>query len=108
MDRSSVAHGSAGSASSRRRRRAAWTRRALWLRSRWEAELQWDVHKSEEEERAAEELVERKESKEAVMLDREMVSNYNAQPHLSGDFVQIITDAKAMEAGAFRSEEDAQ
>merc|ERR1719291_1130202 len=45
------------------------------------------VNKSEERARAEEELVETKESKEAVMLELEQLSNYNAQLHQSCDFV---------------------
>merc|ERR1719230_2007518 len=45
------------------------------------------VEKSEQRARAEEELVETKESKEAVMLELEQLSNYNAQLHQSCDFV---------------------
>merc|ERR1712061_646035 len=45
------------------------------------------VEKSEAKAKAEEELVETKESKEAVMLELEQLSNYNAQLHQSCDFV---------------------
>jgi len=45
------------------------------------------VEKSEEKAKAEMELVETKESKEAVMLELEQLSNYNAQLHQSCDFV---------------------
>merc|ERR1711972_843378 len=45
------------------------------------------VNKSESKAVAEEELVETKESKEAVMLELEQLSNYNAQLHQSCDFV---------------------
>merc|ERR1712048_939813 len=45
------------------------------------------VEKSEQRAKAEEELVETKESKEAVMLELEQLSNYNAQLHQSCDFV---------------------
>merc|ERR1712151_1261030 len=45
------------------------------------------VEKSEQKAKAEEELVETKEAKEAVMLELEQLSNYNAQRHQSCDFV---------------------
>merc|ERR1711920_154500 len=45
------------------------------------------VNKSEQKAKAEMELVETKESKEAVMLELEQLSNYNAQLHQSCDFV---------------------
>merc|ERR1712066_1035208 len=45
------------------------------------------VNKSEEKAKAETDLVEAKESKEAVMLELEQLSNYNAQLHQSCDFV---------------------
>jgi hypothetical protein len=45
------------------------------------------VNKSEEKAKAEIELVETKESKEAVMLELEQLSNYNAELHQSCDFV---------------------
>ena len=43
--------------------------------------------KSEEKAKKEGELVETKESKEAVMLELEQLSNYNAELHQSFDFV---------------------
>jgi len=45
------------------------------------------VEKSEQKAKAEVELVETKESKEAVMLELEQLSNYNAELHQSCDFV---------------------
>jgi len=45
------------------------------------------VEKSEEKAKAEEELVETKEAKEAVLLELEQLSNYNAELHQSCDFV---------------------
>merc|ERR1712060_318852 len=45
------------------------------------------VNKSEEKAKQEAELVETKKSKEAVMLELEQLSNYNAQLHQSCDFV---------------------
>merc|ERR1711948_95290 len=45
------------------------------------------VNKSAQRAKAEEELVETKESKEAVMLELEQLSNYDAQLHQSCDFV---------------------
>merc|ERR1719288_339623 len=52
-----------------------------------EAKSKEIVNKSEEKAKAAGELVETKESKEAVMLELEQLSNYNAQLKQSCDFV---------------------
>merc|ERR1712083_71915 len=46
------------------------------------------VNKSELKAKAETDLVETKEAKEAVMLELEQLSNYNAQLHQSCDFVQ--------------------
>merc|ERR1740116_116360 len=45
------------------------------------------VNKSELKAKAETDLVETKEAKEAVMLELEQLSNYNAQLHQSCDFV---------------------
>merc|ERR1719226_385951 len=45
------------------------------------------VNKSEAKAKAESDLVEAKEDKEAVMLELEQLSNYNAQLHQSCDFV---------------------
>merc|ERR1719221_1395823 len=45
------------------------------------------VNKSESKAKAETDLVEAKEDKEAVMLELEQLSNYNAQLHQSCDFV---------------------
>merc|ERR1719152_505919 len=45
------------------------------------------VNKSENKAKAEADLVEAKESKEAVMLELEQLSNYNAELHQSCDFV---------------------
>merc|ERR1719264_1213804 len=45
------------------------------------------VNKSEEKAQAETDLVETKEAKEAVMLELEQLSNYNAELHQSCDFV---------------------
>jgi len=45
------------------------------------------VNKSEEKSKAETDLVETKEAKEAVMLELEQLSNYNAELHQSCDFV---------------------
>merc|ERR1719190_135989 len=45
------------------------------------------VNKSEQRAKAEEELVATKESKEAVLLELEQLSNYDAQLHQSCDFV---------------------
>jgi len=46
------------------------------------------VNKSEQKAKAEVDLVEAKEAKEAVLLELEQLSNYNAQLHQSCDFVQ--------------------
>merc|ERR1739846_183385 len=46
------------------------------------------VNKSEQKAKAETDLVEAKEAKEAVLLELEQLSNYNAQLHQSCDFVQ--------------------
>merc|ERR1719337_148675 len=45
------------------------------------------VNKSEEKAKAEADLVQAQEDKEAVMLELEQLSNYNAQLHQSCDFV---------------------
>jgi len=52
-----------------------------------EAKSKEIVNKSEEKAKAETDLVSTKESKEAVMLELEQLSNYNAQLHQSCDFV---------------------
>jgi len=52
-----------------------------------EAKSKEIVNKSEEKAQAEVELVETKEAKEAVMLELEQLSNYNAELHQSCDFV---------------------
>merc|ERR1712151_605094 len=52
-----------------------------------EAKSREIVEKSQQRAKAEEELVETKEAKEAVMLELEQLSNYNAQLHQSCDFV---------------------
>merc|ERR1712190_269077 len=52
-----------------------------------EAKSKEIVEKSEQRAKAEEELVETKEAEEAVMLELEQLSNYNAQLHQSCDFV---------------------
>merc|ERR1712039_627685 len=52
-----------------------------------EAKSKEIVNKSEEKAKAEAELVETKEAKEAVLLELEQLSNYNAQLHASCDFV---------------------
>merc|ERR1712228_667887 len=52
-----------------------------------EAKTKEIVNKSENKAKAETDLVETKESKEAVMLELEQLSNYNAQLHQSCDFV---------------------
>merc|ERR1711913_233901 len=52
-----------------------------------EAKTKEIINKSEEKAKAESELVETKEAKEAVMLELEQLSNYNAQLHQSCDFV---------------------
>jgi len=45
------------------------------------------VNKSEQKAKAEQDLVQAQEEKEAVMLELEQLSNYNAQLHQSCDFV---------------------
>merc|ERR1719362_2177972 len=52
------------------------------------------VNKSEEKSKAETDLVETKEAKEAVMLELEQLSNYNAELHQSCDFVLKNFDAR--------------
>merc|ERR1712045_950556 len=52
------------------------------------------VNKSEQKAKAETELVEAKEDKEAVLLELEQLSNYNAQLHQSCDFVQKNFDLR--------------
>jgi len=52
-----------------------------------EAKSKEIVNKSEEKSKAETDLVETKEAKEAVMLELEQLSNYNAELHQSCDFV---------------------
>merc|ERR1719223_2422722 len=52
------------------------------------------VNKSEEKAKAEADLVETKEAKEAVMLELEQLSNYNAELHQSCDFVMKNFDVR--------------
>merc|ERR1719436_2249394 len=52
------------------------------------------VNKSEQKAKAETELVEAKEDKEAVLLELEQLSNYNAQLHQSCEFVQKNFDLR--------------
>merc|ERR550525_2095510 len=52
------------------------------------------VNKSEDKAKAETELVETKEAKDAVLLELEQLSNYNAQLHQSCDFVQKNFDLR--------------
>merc|ERR1712210_400469 len=52
------------------------------------------VNKSEEKSKAETDLVETKEAKEAVMLELEQLSNYNAELHQSCDFVMKNFDLR--------------
>merc|ERR1719463_777193 len=52
-----------------------------------EAKSKEIVNKSEEKAKTESELVETKEAKEAVMLELEQLSNYNAELHQSCDFI---------------------
>jgi len=52
------------------------------------------VNKSEQKAKAETDLVETKENKEAVLLELEQLSNYNAQLHQSCDFVQKNFDLR--------------
>merc|ERR550532_1417007 len=59
-----------------------------------EAKSREIVNKSSEKAKAEDELVETKESKEAVMLELEQLSNYNAELHQSCDFVMKNFDVR--------------
>merc|ERR1740129_154580 len=59
-----------------------------------EAQSKEIVNKSEEKAKAESDLVETKEAKEAVMLELEQLSNYNAELHQSCDFVMKNFDAR--------------
>merc|ERR1712083_981280 len=59
-----------------------------------EAKSKEIVNKSEEKAKAEAELVETKEAKEAVMLELDQLSNYNAELHQSCDFVMKNFDVR--------------
>jgi len=59
-----------------------------------EAKSKEIVNKSEEKAKTESELVETKESKEAVMLELEQLSNYNAELHQSCDFIMKNFDIR--------------
>merc|ERR1712129_584598 len=59
-----------------------------------EAKSKEIVNKSELKAKAESELVETKEAKEAVMLELEQLSNYNAELHQSCDFVMKNFDVR--------------
>merc|ERR1719479_711973 len=59
-----------------------------------EAKSKEIVNKSEEKAKAEGELVETKEAKEAVMLELEQLSNYNAELHQACDFVMKNFDIR--------------
>jgi len=59
-----------------------------------EAKSKEIVNKSSEKAKAEDELVETKEAKEAVMLELEQLSNYNAELHQSCDFVMKNFDVR--------------
>merc|ERR1711933_142906 len=59
-----------------------------------EAKSKEIVNKSELKAKAESELVETKEAKEAVMLELEQLSNYNAELHQSCDFVMKNLDVR--------------
>merc|ERR1719499_2476185 len=59
-----------------------------------EAKSKEIVNKSEEEAKAESDLVETKEAKEAVMLELEQLSNYNAELHQSCDFIMKNFDLR--------------
>merc|ERR1719420_791215 len=59
-----------------------------------EANSQDIVNKSETKAKAESDLVETKEAKEAVMLELEQLSNYNAELHQSCDFVMKNFDVR--------------
>jgi len=59
-----------------------------------EAKSKEIVNKSEEKAKAESDLVETKEAKEAVMLELEQLSNYNAELHQSCDFIMKNFDIR--------------
>merc|ERR1712204_19956 len=59
-----------------------------------EAKSKEIVNKSELKAKAESDLVETKESKEAVMLELEQLSNYNAELHQSCDFIMKNFDIR--------------
>merc|ERR550519_3215947 len=59
-----------------------------------EAKSKEIVNKSAEKAKAEDELVETKKAKEAVMLELEQLSNYNAELHQSCDFVLKTFDVR--------------
>merc|ERR1719319_1970188 len=59
-----------------------------------EAKSKEIVNKSEQKAKAETDLVETKETKEAVMLELEQLSNYNAELHQSCDFVMKNFDLR--------------
>jgi len=59
-----------------------------------EAKSKEIVNKSEEKAKAESDLVETKEAKEAVMLELEQLSNYNAELHQSCDFIMKNFDVR--------------
>merc|ERR1719297_115625 len=59
-----------------------------------EAKSKEIVNKSEEKAKTEGELVETKEAKEAVMLELEQLSNYNAELHQSCDFIMKNFDVR--------------
>merc|ERR1719507_2014206 len=59
-----------------------------------EAKSKEIVNKSEQKAKAETELVETKEAKEAVMLELEQLSNYNAELHQSCDFIMKNFDIR--------------
>jgi len=59
-----------------------------------EAKSKEIVNKSEEKAKTESELVETKEAKEAVMLELEQLSNYNAELHQSCDFIMKNFDVR--------------
>merc|ERR1719338_61335 len=59
-----------------------------------EAKSKEIVNKSEEKAKTETDLVETKEAKEAVMLELEQLSNYNAELHQSCDFIMKNFDIR--------------
>merc|ERR1719362_846340 len=59
-----------------------------------EAKSKEIVNKSEEKAKAESELVETKEAKDAVMLELEQLSNYDAELHQSCDFIMKNFDIR--------------